>query len=64
MVTCADFGSAHLAVRGSFFRSTRLNRVDSVKSGQHSELTRSTQPVNSVDPVNSVERLERERIGT
>ncbi|MFS7953972.1 hypothetical protein Hanom_Chr07g00624871 [Helianthus anomalus] len=30
--------------RGSWFGLTRSNRVDSVKPGQHSELTRSTQP--------------------
>ncbi|MFS8035003.1 hypothetical protein Hanom_Chr17g01587871 [Helianthus anomalus] len=40
--------------RSSWFGSTRLNRVDSVKSGQDSELTRLTQPVNLVDSVNPV----------
>ncbi|MFS7918383.1 hypothetical protein Hanom_Chr03g00200371 [Helianthus anomalus] len=35
----------------------RSNRVDSVKHGQLSELTRSTLLVNPVDPVKSVKRL-------
>ncbi|MFS7913110.1 hypothetical protein Hanom_Chr02g00137991 [Helianthus anomalus] len=36
-----------------WFGPTRSNRVDSVNPGQHSKLTQSTKPVNSVDPVNS-----------
>ncbi|KAM0052628.1 hypothetical protein Hdeb2414_s0007g00250361 [Helianthus debilis subsp. tardiflorus] len=44
------------APRVSRFGSVRVN---SVKPGQHSELTRSTQPVNSVDSVNSVSLLDK-----
>ncbi|KAJ0770266.1 hypothetical protein HanPI659440_Chr07g0255281 [Helianthus annuus] len=67
MVTCVGFGSAHLMVRGSWFGSTRLNRVDWVKSGQHSELTRqlsrSTQLTRSTQSnVSNAKELEYCRI--